>query len=1204
MTHHPPSDAIGQEAVAQAAAWHRRALQLMTAQERKRHGQLARIFASSRDRLILSRLIDQSFRSVNSRRVADQIGHLIDELGIPSFFSPLDKTLLALFTHVGRHVPRLSVPRILAKMRRDSRHVILSGDPDELQTYLRKRRAQGLRVNVNYLGEALLGESDALHRMDAYCEALKNPEIDYISVKISTIFSQIQPLALDRTVSVLKQRLTRLYRAAMGHPHLAADGRRRPKFVNLDMENYHDLEITAAAFIETLEQPEFKHLTAGMALQAYLPDSFGLLREITAWARRRVAAGGSPVKVRIVKGANMETEQVEAEIAGWPLPTYGEKGDTDANYKRMLQFAMRPENIKAVRIGVASHNLFDLAYADLLARRNRVERFFSFEMLEGMANHVRRALQETGREIVLYAPVAAQNDFVAAIGYLIRRLDENTGHRNFLRHVVQLETNSRIWQYLAAGFAASLRRIPGLRTKPYRTQNRLTESFSTRSGTYHRGEFRNEPNTDWSLAANRRWAEKIRTKWRRTPQVEPIRIPVVVGGHESFKGRRTLPCRDPSQYKSRVTVARFALANARDVDRAVAVAKADPDGWRKKSLRARHRVLSRVAVELRRARGDLIGVAAANTGKVFTEADAEVSEAVDFAEYYPFSLRPFEETATVQCRGKGVGLVISPWNFPIAIPCGGITAALAAGNTVVFKPSSEAVLVAWLLCRCFWRAGISRNVLQFVPCKTQPTAERLVCNPDVDFIILTGGTATGLKLLQSRPDVLLAAETGGKNATVVTAMADRDQAIADVVFSAFGNSGQKCSATSLLVLEKEVYQDDHFRRQLIDAAHSFQTGSAWKFASRMGPLIRPPAGKLQKALTELQAGESWALKPENLAGNPHLWSPAVKWDVQPGSETHLTEFFGPVLGVMCADNLEHAVQLVNRTGYGLTAGLQSLDAREQTYWKNRVHAGNLYINRGTTGAVTLRQPFGGTGKSVLGPGMKAGGPKYVVQFMDCEEIGLPPTGPLQSGHRLLHVVNEWQRRLEWQQLEDWRPDLERTIRAVKSYLYRWEQEFGRGMDYFRLRGQDNILRYRPVGTVVIRLHPEDTLFEVLGRVAAGVICGCRVRLSVTAGLNNEVSAFLHRSHGRRFLYSLPLFYESDRQLIEAMPSVERIRYAAARRVPAEVLAVAADIGLYIARAPVMAEGALELLHYLRQQSLCHNYHRYGNLGERVSEYLP
>jgi RHH-type proline utilization regulon transcriptional repressor/proline dehydrogenase/delta 1-pyrroline-5-carboxylate dehydrogenase len=531
-------------------------------------------------------------------------------------------------------------------------------------------------------------------------------------------------------------------------------------------------------------------------------------------------------------------------------------------------------------------------------------------------------------------------------------------------------------------------------------------------------------------------------------------------------------------------------------------------------------------------------------------------------------------------------------------------AALAAGNTVVFKPSSDAALVAWLLCRCFWRAGISRNVLQFVPCKTHPTAERLVNAPDVDFIILTGGTETGLKILQSRPEVLLAAETGGKNATVVTAMSDRDRAIADVVYSAFGNSGQKCSATSLLVLEKEVYQDDRFRRQLIDAARSFKTGSAWSFENRMGPLIRPPAGKLYGALTELRTGETWALKPESPADNPHLWSPGIKWNVQPGSETHLTEFFGPVLGVMCADNLEHAVQLVNRTGYGLTSGLQSLDDREQTCWKNRVCAGNLYINRGTTGAVTLRQPFGGTGKSVLGPGMKAGGPKYVLQFMDCEEIDLPPTRPLRCGHRLLHAVNEWQRRLEWQQLEDWRPDLQRTIRAVKSYLYRWEQEFGREVDYFRLRGQDNILRYRPVGTVVVRLHPEDTLFEVLGRVAAGVICGCRVRVSVTAGLNNAVTRFLHGSHGRRFLYGLPLVYESDRQLIDSMPSIQRVRCADGGRVPAEVLAAAAELGLYIARAPVMAEGALELLHYLRQQSICHNYHRYGNLGERAYEYRP
>ena len=227
-------------------------------------------------------------------------------------------------------------------------------------------------------------------------------------------------------------------------------------------------------------------------------------------------------------------------------------------------------------------------------------------------------------------------------------------------------------------------------------------------------------------------------------------------------------------------------------------------------------------------------------------------------------------------------MVISPWNFPIAIPCGGITAALAAGNTVIFKPSSDAALVAWEVCRCFWRAGVPQTALQFLPCSGATTAARLTGDPDVDFVILTGGTATGLSILKQRPDLFLAAETGGKNAVIVTDMSDRDQAISDVIYSAFGNCGQKCSAASLLILEPEVYQDAGFKRQLVDAARSLGTGSAWDFSNKMGPLIHPPREDLAKALTKLEPGESWALKPENIADNPHLWTPGIKWDRRAG----------------------------------------------------------------------------------------------------------------------------------------------------------------------------------------------------------------------------------------------------------------------------------------------------------------------------------
>lgn len=1190
--------AIADKAVSLAETWQNRANELLTEEEKGIQEQMQRLLNHPMDKVVLTKMIDQSFRSHNPARVADQINSVLRRYGVPDFFSRFDRLLVQMFLGLGRYLPALTVPKMIDRMRHSSSRAIIPGEPEALHAHLQKRKKQGVRMNVNHLGEAVLGEAESRRRLDIYLADLENPEIEYISVKISTIYSQIQALAFEHSVGVLVDRLSRLYRTAAAHTFERVNGVRVPKFVNLDMEEYRDLEITVAAFKRTLELDEFKTVSAGIVLQAYIPDSFTIQQELTDWARARVASGGAPIKLRIVKGANMEMELVESANYNWPLAPYDNKLDVDANYKRMVVYGMQPDNIRAVNLGIASHNLFELAFAFALGTRNKAAEYFYIEMLEGMADHVRRALSETAGDILLYAPVASKDEFINAIAYLIRRLDENTAEENFLRYAPKLTTDTEAWAFLKREFQDSIGRMATVGSAPHRIQNRTTEHFPDRIGTLYENEFRNEPDTDWSQAANRHWAESIRATWKKSAGDPPLDIPLVVGGQEVHNGRRKRDIRDTSRYAENISVARFALATDEDLAQAATVAKDDPDGWRRMPLRERHAALSRVAMQLRRARGDLIGAAAANTGKVFTEADVEVSEAIDFAEYYPFSARAFAEIENITARGKGVGCVVSPWNFPIAIPCGGIVASLAAGNTVIFKPSSDAALVAWLLCRCFWDAGVSRNTLQFLPCSGADTGAALVTHPNIDFVILTGGTQTALAMLSDKPDLFLSAETGGKNATIVTAMSDRDQAIKNVIHSAFSNCGQKCSATSLLILEKEVYEDAHFKRQLMDAAASIAVGSAWDFHNKMGPLIRPPGGDLKRAIEKLEPGESWALEPRNLDGNPYLWTPGIKWDVQPGSFTHTTELFGPILGVMPAENLDQAIELVNATGYGLTSGLESLDQREQEIWKERIRAGNLYINRGTTGAVTLRQPFGGMGKSAVGPGIKAGSPNYVAPFMAYEETGYPLTGVIEKEHALLRLALEWQRKADWGPFAEKSAEMRNCARAIKSYLFHFQREFSRENDYFHLRGQDNILRYRPIGRLMVRIHADDSLFDVLARIAAARVAGCELLISHPPGLEHPAKHFLTSKEGRRLSGGAPIVTQDDREVIRMLPEIQRIRYADPARVPAEILGAAAETGFYVARAPVQMEGRIELLHYLINQSICDAYHRYGNLGAR------
>jgi RHH-type proline utilization regulon transcriptional repressor/proline dehydrogenase/delta 1-pyrroline-5-carboxylate dehydrogenase len=1253
-----PRSLEAQQAVHLARRLQTRANCLQTRDERRQQEELDRMLQHPEDKVALVQMTDQAFRSRSAPRAVDQFTHILDVQGIPRFFNPLDRTLLRGFQSFGSYLPEVAAPLVKDRMQKETANVILPGERELLLDHLRRRQTSGLRMNVNFLGEAVLSDAEAQRRLEHYLEALTWPEIEVVSVKISTLDSQLSPLARDRTLRVLCERLELLYRTAARSAVPGPDGAPVTKFVYLDMEEYRDVLLTAEAFMRTLELPGLESVAAGIALQAYLPDSIRTQRVLTAWAQQRVAAGGAAITIRIVKGANLEMERVEASLRQWPQAPFLNKAETDANYKRMLGEGMQASHLAAARLGIASHNLFDLAYGLVLTAHAQAWERVQFEMLEGMAAPQRRALAETGCRILLYAPVCAREKFLYALGYLIRRLDENTGPDNFLRHAFRLTVDSADWCRLEAGFLGAFERIHGLPDAARRTQDRnatspVTTSSAAAPGAVatvaeprvpdpephaepgaHAGsshpitglaEFENEPDTDWSLPQNVAWAQSILAHWAPRHGANAAEIPLVIGGEAlASAGAPPRHCLDPS--RPGVCVGRYRTATINEIERAAGCAAADPDAWRRRPPAERGAVLSRVAGELRRARATLLGAALANAGKTLTEGDAEVSEAVDFVEYYARSAMAWHALSNprLQVQGRGAVAVFGPWNFPIAIPCGGVAAALAAGNTVVLKPASDAVLVAWELCQCFWRGGISQRTLQFVPCAGGTEGRRLAGHPAVDTVVLTGGTATAQAILREHPQARLSAETGGKNATIVTAMADRDQAIKHVLHSAFSHAGQKCSATSLLLLEAEVYDDPEFQRTLREAIESLPVGSAWDLATRINPLIRPPAGDLEAALKTLESGESWAVWPCQVGDNPNLWSPGLKWGVQPGSFTHRTEFFGPLLGVMRFDKLPVAIDRVNATGYGLTSGLESLDDREHALWRARVQAGNLYINRPTVGAIVQRQPFGGFGKSAFGPGLKAGGPNYVAHFFrftepapaadpDPRDLVLPVLSDpfLESLARgvaadaALPAAPAPVAAGDAAEPSGDRPSLSdamRLLTALASYEAWFHSEFNRLQDPTRLLGQDNLLRYLPVSHVRVCMHPEDTWFEVVARVCAARRAGCQIVVSLPPGVAHRGVGWLdHATRG--WGAALELIEESEEALAKAVleRQTDRLRYAASERVPVSIRRAAAEVAAAIVDQPVLVEGRVELLWYFREQTISVDYHRYGHLGARAGE---
>lgn len=1167
----------------------RRADALQTPHEKRQQIELDRMMQHPTDRVALMQMTDRVFRTSAPPRAAEQLTHILDVQGIPRFFSPIDRALLRGFQSFGGYLPGVAVPLVKEKMHEETANVVLPAEPELLAQHLQARGADGIRMNVNVLGEALLGEDEAASRLNHYLEALADPNIEVISVKISTLYSQISAIARAHTISILCDRIELLYRAATRARFVRADGTEVQKFVYLDMEEYRDLSLTVEVFMRTLSREGLLHCQAGIALQAYIPDSHAQQKLLTEFALHRVSQGGAPITIRIVKGANMEMECLEAALMGWPQAPFSDKLDTDANYKRMLEYALRPEHAGAVRIGIASHNLFELAYGLVLATERGVLGSVQFEMLEGMANHQRRALLETTRDFLLYAPACRRENFVSAIGYLVRRLDENTGPENFLRHAFRLKVESPVWQRLEENFRAAFERIPSLPESSRRSQDRRVSPPTVARETHR---FTNEPDTDWSLPANAQWATQLYDAWRGRSGDDAGFAPLVIDGVTVSAGRRVDSVVDPS--RPGVVVSRHAVADSDDVEQAVACSRRDEDGWRTRPPSDRATVLRKVAEVLRNRRAALMGVALAEAGKVLTESDPEVSEAIDFCEWYAQLAEEGSALASVEAKGAGVVAVIPPWNFPIAIPCGGIAAALAAGNTVIVKPAPATVLTAFHLCGCFWDAGVSRRTLQFVFADNASGATQLVTHADVDVVVFTGGTATAELLLERKPEMNLVAETGGKNAIIVSAMSDRDLAIKHILHSAFSHAGQKCSACSLVILEEEVFRDPQFKTTLCDAVRSLVVGSAWEPQTRVGPLVRPPAGKLEAALKELEPGESWAVMPHRLQDNPNLWSPGVKWGVQPESVTHRTEFFGPVLGVMCAKNLETAIEYVNATGYGLTSGLHSLDEREQSIWMESIQAGNLYINRGTTGAIVMRQPFGGFGKSAFGAGIKAGGPNTLIPLQSHRDAEPPRLAELVEDSDVGGLFSALMLSGAIDGATSARLDV-----ALRSYTLQMIEEFVVQHDAMKIPGQDNLRRYLPAGFLRIRVVAADTPFDTVARICAAKLAGCRITVSVHPDVDSSFIDTLHElteSWGG----AIEFIEESDAVFIEKIKArqMDRIRYAGKDRVPVGIVAAASRRGIHVASAPILCEGRIELLCYLREQTISIDYHRYGNLGAR------
>ena len=1087
----PHTELLADEAVERVGRWLIAADGTGSGQARVAAGRLAAMVTDPSATAFAMRFVDRVIRPEDPAVAAGQLASLVEEAELPTFLSAVDRWLLRLGARLGRRLPRMVVSLARRRMRALVGHLVVDAEPERLAAHLRSKATEGFSLNVNMLGEAVMGDAEARRRHREVLDMLAQPDVDYVSVKVSSVVSQLNPWDFDGSLGRVVEALRPLLRAATSTAP--------PVFINLDMEEYHDLELTTRAFCTLLEESEFADAEAGIALQAYLPDSYRALKSLVEWHNGLVAAGGrrGSIKIRLVKGANLAMERVEAAMHGWPQAPYETKAETDANYKRCLDWVFTPERTASVRIGAASHNLFDVAWADLLAGRRGVRHRVEFELLEGMAPKQAELLRRSGRGVLLYTPAVAEKDFDVAIAYLFRRLEENASDENFIHHLFGLKPGSAAFDAEETKFRTAVADRWSADSEPCRRQDRRCELDPADPAAG----FFNEPDTDPALAPNRAWAREIVAhRWS-----------------------------GPASAVTRETV---------EIDRVVHAAAAAQPAWASRPPVERRDLLWRVADELARRRGDLVAAMVHEGHKTIAEADPEVSEAIDFARWYGESALGLSGSELARFEPFGTVLVVPPWNFPAAIPSGGVFAALAAGNAAILKPAPETPGCAEIIAECCWAAGLPRGLVGFVRTPDDEVGRHLVTHPGVGAVILTGAYDTARLFLSWKPQMRLFAETSGKNAMVITPHADIDLAVADLVASAFGHSGQKCSAASLAICVGAAYTSSRLRRQLVDAVTSLKVGSSTGLATTMGPTIKPPDGKLLQALTRLDYGEEWLVEPRRL--DQQTWTPGVRLGVRPDSWFARTECFGPVLGLVHTASLEDAIAIQNSSFYGLTGGIHTLDPAEIRQWTEAVEVGNAYINRGTTGAIVRRQPFGGSKRSSVGPGAKAGGPNYVAR--------LGTWHPVDAG-----LSDE-----EWQE----------TARASDEAA--WKTEFGIEHDPAGLFCESNVLRYRPVKGVALRAEADAAPRDVARARAAAARCGVPLTESHAA---DETSAEFAARLG-------PL-------------GVERVRVMGT--CSDQLRAAANEAGVHIADDPVTAEGRIELLHYLQEQSVSRTTHRYGNV---------
>jgi RHH-type proline utilization regulon transcriptional repressor/proline dehydrogenase/delta 1-pyrroline-5-carboxylate dehydrogenase len=781
-----------------------------------------------------------------------------------------------------------------------------------------------------------------------------------VSVKLTAFYSQFDPIDPEGGKVKVCDRIRTLLRHAQSHNTA----------VHFDIEQYAYKDVVVSILQELLMEEEFKTRTdIGVTLQAYLRDSEADLQKWINWAKKR----GNPITIRLVKGAYWDQETIKSRQNHWNQPVFNQKPETDINYENLTRLLL--ENHQYLYAAIASHNVRSQAHAIAIAEElNIPKRRFECQILYGMGETLARAIVKKGHRVRVYAPYG---QLLPGMAYLIRRLLENTANSSFLRQNAEEKPMDEL--------VAPPQIPPSPPSKGGSTDEKIPPSQGGKQGG-----FIGAPDTDYGRESNLTKARQALTQVHN--QLGKTYLPLINGNYVQTEDY--IDSVNPSNPAE--VVGKIGLISLSQAESAMNSAKEAFKIWSKTPVRVRAGILRKAADIMETRRHELTAWMCYEVGKILKEGDPEVSEAIDFCRYYADEMERLDQGYKYDVAGetdryfyqpRGIALIISPWNFPFAIATGMTVAALVTGNCALLKPAATSTVIGAKIAEILVEAGIPNGVFQYIPGKGSVVGDYLVKHPDIHLIAFTGSREVGCKIyadaaiLQPKQRHLkrVIAEMGGKNAIIVDESADLDQAVAGVVQSAFGYSGQKCSACSRAIVLSTVY--DAFIERLVEAVKSINVGFAKNPSTKVGPVIDATAQKriLEYIETAKKEGGNLAIQvtpPET----GYFVPPTVFTNVTENATIAQEEIFGPVLTVIKADNFDRALEIANGTDYALTGGLYSRTPAHIDRAYKEFEVGNLYINRGITGAIVSRQPFGGF--KLSGVGSKAGGPDYLLQFLE------------------------------------------------------------------------------------------------------------------------------------------------------------------------------------------------------------------------------